>query len=541
MMIESLFRNACLNIVQKIIFVMHILALTLVLSAFTLTAHAMQFCDFLSNDYFVRESAASEVSGCLRKGYTFAIVDTETKDTPLHIAVRTSDDPFIFDQLALLISEEDREKLISSRNAEGLNPFHSAVASGRATEVIVRLSKWGDVVDSRIDSSRDYTFNIRGTTALHLAVGREVDTASDLSLILALLAIGADPGARDGERSSPFEHAVGAANEADLALILDQEAWRERRDAFVVEMENAVSYKDCGRLLSGGFFVEARPAEIYYCAGEWMAARSEPASFWRLVTESGDNALHLLLKTAPVRPKVDALLAAAHGAGTLEAALASENGDGYLPIHIAADQTVDPLVIVLLHRWGADINHLANAKSNGFLQQKTGTSPLHLAAQRTDGADLPILTALLAVGANPDVFDNRADLNPLAEDVGLAPVDYLARREATSAMALIAPRFSVCEVASRNAEAVAAVVGLGAGAVGATAGAAVATSTAGLTVVTHSSGAVILTGSAGYIAGTLGTLGTGALAFLTAPATITASVVSVVALGGTVLYCAAAS
>ena len=64
-----------------------------------------------------------------------------------------------------------------------------------------------------------------------------------------------------------------------------------------------------------------------------------------------------------------------------------------------------------------------------------------------------------------------------------------------------------------------------------------AATTAGITVVTHSSGAVILTGNAGYIAGTLGTVGSGALAILTAPATITTAAVSVVAVGGAVYVC----
>ena len=101
-------------------------------------------------------------------------------------------------------------------------------------------------------------------------------------------------------------------------------------------------------------------------------------------------------------------------------------------------------------------------------------------------------------------------------------------------MALIAPPFSFCKAVSENKEAVAALVGLGAGATGT---AAAATTGLGITVVSHSSGALILTGSSGYIAGTLGTIGSTALGFLAAPATLTAAVVSVVVLGGTVYYC----
>jgi hypothetical protein len=60
---------------------------------------------------------------------------------------------------------------------------------------------------------------------------------------------------------------------------------------------------------------------------------------------------------------------------------------------------------------------------------------------------------------------------------------------------------------------------------------------AGVTAIEHSSGALILTGSSGYMSGTLGSLASGALATLTAPATSTAALVTVVAVGGSVYYC----
>lgn len=72
---------------------------------------------------------------------------------------------------------------------------------------------------------------------------------------------------------------------------------------------------------------------------------------------------------------------------------------------------------------------------------------------------------------------------------------------------------------------------------GLTVGATTATAATGTTVVAHSSGALILTGSSGYIAGTLGAAGTTILGILTAPATLTAAAVSVVAVGGAVYLC----
>lgn len=101
-------------------------------------------------------------------------------------------------------------------------------------------------------------------------------------------------------------------------------------------------------------------------------------------------------------------------------------------------------------------------------------------------------------------------------------------------LSCIEPSVPLCDRVNATREEALAIVGFGAGA---SAGASAATAAAGVTAVTHSSGAVILTGSSGYIAGTLGTIGSGLLAFLTAPATLTAAAVSVVAVGGAVYVC----
>ncbi|NMG32530.1 hypothetical protein [Aromatoleum evansii] len=92
----------------------------------------------------------------------------------------------------------------------------------------------------------------------------------------------------------------------------------------------------------------------------------------------------------------------------------------------------------------------------------------------------------------------------------------------------------VCEFVNAKKEAALALAGLGAGASG---GATAAATAAGVTAVTHSSGAVILTGSAGYIGGTLGTLGAGAVAILTAPAVLAGATLSLVTVGGAVYVC----
>lgn len=494
-----------------------------------------QNCDFLDPVYFANPSVTDNASACLNKGYTFAIQDPETLNTPLHFAARDAENPTFFDQLAILIPSDLRQDLIEVPNSEYLNPFHLAVVSNRAPSIIVQLGRWGDVINSMQQTEKKYLVLERGTTALHLATKSGVET----SVLLALLALGADPTIEDSLGNRPIYYGRDAENSKDLALLLDRDTWAEMVAATTTKYEADLatealdmSSEVCSGYLSSDFFENALPQEIWRCTISWSEAQSDPENLWTLRTQNGDNAVHLALKENVGRDKINALLGAAKQTGGLKAALSAEDKRGWSPIHIAAEIATDPLVLVELDRWGANVDQIANARDNGFLKSKTGTTAMHLAARRGDSEDF--IAALLATGADPFVYDNNTEENPLTEPVGLTPIDYMSRSNNLNSMALIAPRFSVCKVVSENTEAVAALVGLGAGATGT---ATLATSGMGISAVAHSSGAVILTGSSGYIAGTLGTIGSSALAVLTAPAALTAAAVSVVAVGGTVYYC----
>lgn len=72
---------------------------------------------------------------------------------------------------------------------------------------------------------------------------------------------------------------------------------------------------------------------------------------------------------------------------------------------------------------------------------------------------------------------------------------------------------------------------------GATASASSAASALGISAVAHSSGVAILTGSGGYIAGTLGTIGAGALAVASSPVVIIGGATVAATTGGMALYC----
>lgn len=134
----------------------------------------------------------------------------------------------------------------------------------------------------------------------------------------------------------------------------------------------------------------------------------------------------------------------------------------------------------------------------------------------------------------PDLSDSERSVFCLYYDEEQDTIVGFSEGERDAYLICKVPTVPFCDRVNATKEEALTIVGLGAGA---TAGASAAATVAGVTAVTHSSGAVILTGSSGFIAGTLGTVGTGLIGVLTAPATLTAAAVSVVAVGGAVYLC----
>lgn len=150
----------------------------------------------------------------------------------------------------------------------------------------------------------------------------------------------------------------------------------------------------------------------------------------------------------------------------------------------------------------------------------------------TDNITCPAFVSLRLI--TPNLTDVERSVFCLSYDEELDTVVGFSEGTRSAYLLCKEPSVPLCDRVNATKEEALAVVGLGAGAVG---GASAATAAVGVTAVTHSSGAVILTGTSGYIAGTLGTIGSGLLAVLTAPATLTAAAVSVVAVGGAVYVC----
>lgn len=93
---------------------------------------------------------------------------------------------------------------------------------------------------------------------------------------------------------------------------------------------------------------------------------------------------------------------------------------------------------------------------------------------------------------------------------------------------------SLCQRVNDSADTAMAIVGFGNEA---TAQANAVTETVNSNPLTRRSGAVILSGATDYLLGALGSTGASALAILTAPATMAAATVSLVAIGGAVYVC----
>jgi len=139
--------------------------------------------------------------------------------------------------------------------------------------------------------------------------------------------------------------------------------------------------------------------------------------------------------------------------------------------------------------------------------------------------------------ATPLLTDEERALFCLVYDEENDTLSGFAQGERDAYLMCKEPSKPLCERVNDSKDAALAIAGFGAGTAAAAAGTQAAATAAGVSAVAHSSGAVILSGSAGYIAGTLGTIGATALSILTAPATLAAATVTVVAVGGAVYVC----
>ena len=169
-----------------------------------------------------------------------------------------------------------------------------------------------------------------------------------------------------------------------------------------------------------------------------------------------------------------------------------------------------------------------NIAANISLREKTFGGP--------DGIECPGFVTLNAILHDMAPAITYAELEPFCLQYDTSRKTYLgvAVGKRNAVVICKAPSKSLCQHVNDTKDAAFAVAGLGADVLTGSNPGAVA---AGVSAVSHGAGAVVLTGPASYLSGTFASLGASALSVLTAPATLTATAVTVVVVGGAVYAC----
>lgn len=169
-----------------------------------------------------------------------------------------------------------------------------------------------------------------------------------------------------------------------------------------------------------------------------------------------------------------------------------------------------------------------NVRANISLRERTFGGP--------EGIECPGYITLSAILRDLNPAVTYAEMEPfcLQYDDVLKSYAGVAVGPRNIRMICKAKGKSLCQYVNDTKHAGLAVAGLGKGVLD---GVDTAASAAGVTAAAAGSGVTIISGPAAYLSGTFSSIGASALAVLTAPATLTATAVTVVAVGGAVYAC----
>lgn len=151
----------------------------------------------------------------------------------------------------------------------------------------------------------------------------------------------------------------------------------------------AAQSRECARLLE--------PEAVRAAEPEPLAALIARCDLGALRSAEGETPLHIAAAHAGTADAVEAVLGA--GVGPEKTTKA-----GKTALHYLAETGTVPAVAALLVVYGAEVDAMFDWVDS-LLFGRQGTTPLHLAAAREDGA--PIVAALLASGADADA-ENKA-------------------------------------------------------------------------------------------------------------------------------------
>ena len=169
-----------------------------------------------------------------------------------------------------------------------------------------------------------------------------------------------------------------------------------------------------------------------------------------------------------------------------------------------------------------------NVRANISLKEKTFGGP--------DNIECPGFVTLTAILNDMTPAITYAQMEPfcLQYDTTLKTYSGVAVGRRNTQLICKEPGKSLCQHVIDTKDSALAVAGLG---TGIASGVEAAATAAGVSAITSGSGAVILTGPASYLSGAFASLGASALSVLTAPATLTATAVTVVVVGSAVYAC----
>jgi hypothetical protein len=184
----------------------------------------------------------------------------------------------------------------------------------------------------------------------------------------------------------------------DQLALFYPEQWSDVYDTSFI-----ASSFDCSLLknkdASPQIFAELTAAELINCDSDDLA---------KVIynTEDTPYLIHKLAKYNSDPDTLDVFLREL-GKDRREQVLNHRNIDNFTAIHTAVKYSDNPSIITHLIAWGADVNEMVYDPNNYSIFDRSGTRPMHLAAERIDPASFKILLRLIAHGAK--IFEKNRD------------------------------------------------------------------------------------------------------------------------------------
>lgn len=357
-------------------------------------------CSGFSSPEFFETATLEHVQNCIENGGVDLFAPDRGGLRPLFHVVRLGASFHIMDALVLAAEGQGRStELLEARDRSGRSIMHYAAAYASDPAMLTALASWGASVSAGGYLCED-AWLPRCTLPIHLAAQRE----DGFRYVATLLALGEDPEAEASSGATPTDVVPrNAPDRTDMLALLSKGRWSERPESRPARGQPRIGPEACQTFLTPGFFEQATVADVALCMGD----RIPPTA----VSSNGNSALHLAALHASDPGIIDYMMhwMLARTPERITNALIQIGADNTPVLHAVAAQGNDPRMITRLVAWGAEPNHLVQARErsrwNPLSGQTRGTSALHLAAGRTDEAREGMVTALLAAGADPRVQD----------------------------------------------------------------------------------------------------------------------------------------